>query len=147
MHLAIPGVATNTYTVLGVASARIYHAQLNTKTPEWCYSRMKGTLVFGKDRDPDTIENAPMAPSVQAGNHWFRLLDAVSGKPVWIFKVRSGSGFVYEIDRPFFHAFQGKSRRFGFLFENDDEASALAKEVISQISPPRKPLRILCPWL
>ncbi|KAF5384440.1 hypothetical protein D9615_003336 [Tricholomella constricta] len=133
-------LSPDTYTILAVASARIYHAQLNTKVPEWCYSRMRGTLVFGMDSQPaDRLANrfgAPPTPNVvEPVTYWFRLLEAASGKPTWMFKVHED--FVYELDRPFFHAFQGRSRRFGFLFEDDDEANALAKEVISQTCPPR----------
>ncbi|KAG6889948.1 hypothetical protein C0995_013475 [Termitomyces sp. Mi166 len=158
----ISGLAPDSYTIIAIASARIYHAQLATKTPEWCYSRMRGTLVFGRDSEPGEHSepgNKPPVPN-EAGNHWFRLLEPTSGKPIWMFKVPAG--FVYELDRPFFHAFQGKvrnkppsfekmimtgfkSRRFGFLFEDDDEASILGKKVIAQACPPRAPYDTLCP--
>jgi len=134
--MTILGLSPDTYSVLAVASARIYHAQLTTKIPEWCYSRMRGTLVFGKDnKSNDLLANrAPVV--VEPTSYWFRLLDETSGRPIWIFKIPTS--FAYELDRPFFHAFQGKSRRFGFLFENDEEAGALAKKVISQTCPPRQ---------
>ncbi|KAG6829592.1 hypothetical protein H0H87_010741 [Tephrocybe sp. NHM501043] len=133
----ISGLSPDTYTIFAVADARIYHAELTTKTPEWCYSRMKGTLVFGKDSEPE--EHLGYRPPAinETHSYWFRLLDRTSGKPIWMFKVPAG--FVYELDRPFFHAFQGKSRRFGFLFEDDDEASTLAKKVIAHTCPPRMP--------
>lgn len=97
----IPGLPPNSYSVLAIAAARVYHAQLG-KDVTWCYSRLRGTLIFG--RDNDRLINASQA-TFEAGKHWFRLLDADSGKPVWMFKIPSG--FVYELDRPFFHAFQG----------------------------------------
>ncbi|KAG6895825.1 hypothetical protein C0992_012270 [Termitomyces sp. T32_za158] len=138
----ISGLAPSSYTIIAVASARIYHAQLAAKTPEWCYSRMRGTLVFGKDTQAgERPGQRPPAP-IEAGSYWFRLLDSTSGKPIWMFKILAG--FVYELDRPFFHVFQGKeqmvvtgfqSRRFGFLFEDDDEAGILAKKP-SMISLP-----------
>ncbi|KAG6907535.1 hypothetical protein DXG01_008571 [Tephrocybe rancida] len=84
---AIPGLSPNTYTVLAVADARIYHAQLATKTPEWCYSRMRGTLVFGKDCEPGERPGHMPPNASEANSHWFRLLDSTSGRPIWIFKV------------------------------------------------------------
>jgi len=87
--------------------------------------------VLGKD-----IVQAGDPPSVEAENYWFRLLDADSRKPVWMFRIPAG--FSYQLDRPFFHVFQGRSRRFGFLFEDDDEATAFARKVTSQTQPPRK---------
>ncbi|KAF8065161.1 hypothetical protein FPV67DRAFT_1419032 [Lyophyllum atratum] len=133
--MAIPGLPCDTYAVLAVASARVYHAHLSTKIPEWCYSRMRGTLVFGRDNEPHDPLKSRAPAAVDPASHWFRLLDETSGKPVWVFKVPTG--FAYELDRPFFHAFQGKSRRFGFLFEDDEEAGVLGKKVISQTCPPR----------
>ncbi|KAG6840307.1 hypothetical protein C0991_007632 [Blastosporella zonata] len=130
----ISGLPSDTYIIFAVADARIYHAQLTTKTPEWCFSRMRGTLVFGKDCDPREHRGHRPASANEA-SCWFRLLDSASGKPIWMFKIPAG--FVYELDRPFFHAFQGKSRRFGFLFEDDDEAHILAKKVAAHTYPPR----------
>ncbi|KAF9467126.1 hypothetical protein BDZ94DRAFT_1156655, partial [Collybia nuda] len=120
------GLSPNTYSILGTASARVYHAQ-NLRGSEWCYSRLKGTLVFGK--------NIVASDSVDDGeNHWFRLLDVNSGKAIWMFQVPSG--LAYQQDRPFFHIFQGRSRRFGFLFEDDDEAAEFANIVIAETRPP-----------
>lgn len=94
----VPGLPPNTYSVLATASARVYHAQ-NLKGSEWCYSRLKGTLVFGKN----VVDTGPVDG---AENHWFRLLDEISGKAVWMFQVPSG--LAYQQDRPFFHVFQGR---------------------------------------
>jgi len=41
--------------------------------------------------------------------------------------------FEYELDRPFFHVFQGRTRRYGFLFNDDDEAALFGKKVLSQL--------------
>jgi len=41
--------------------------------------------------------------------------------------------FEYAIDRPFFHIFQGRTRQYGFLFHDDDEADLFGKTVISHI--------------
>jgi Wiskott-Aldrich syndrome protein len=97
----IPGLLPNSYSILAAASARVYHAQLSPKSAEWCYSRLRGTLLLG--RDTVQVEDPQ---SVEAENHWFRLLDADSGKPVWMFRIHTG--FSYQVDRPFFHVFQGR---------------------------------------
>jgi neural Wiskott-Aldrich syndrome protein len=151
----VPGLLPNSYSILASASARVYHAQLRPKNAEWCYSRLRGTLVLGKDSNAVHIED-PLRPNnsiVEAESHWFRLLDAESGKPVWMFKFYPG--FSYQLDRPFFHVVQGrvscasidsglfvnvvfpKSRKFGFLFDDDDEAGAFARKVTGQGCPPR----------
>lgn len=136
----VAGLLPDSYTVLAAASARVYHAQLSPKNAEWCYSRLRGTLVLGKDtaqvedplRGPHNHDNT----TTEAEDHWFRLLDTESGKAVWMF--RFYTGFSYQLDRPFFHVFQGRSRRFGFLFEDDDEATAFAEKVASEACSPRK---------
>jgi hypothetical protein len=98
----VPGLPPNSYNVLATTSARVYHAQLSPKSTEWCYSRLKGILVFGKNNT-----NIGLAAEVDdAENYWFRLLDVNSGKIVWMFQVPSG--LAYQQDRPFFHVFQGR---------------------------------------
>ena len=105
-RFVIPGLSQESYTVLAAASSvRIYHAQ--SRSHEWRYSRLKGTLIFGKDNDQQTRSDS-QATSVDVGKYWFRVFDATSRilKPIWVFKLPA-LGFVYELDRPFFHAFQG----------------------------------------
>jgi hypothetical protein len=150
LNVVVPGLLPNSYSVLAVASARIYHAPFNPSNAEWYYSRLRGTLVLGKD----SIVSKELGNSdSEAEDSWFRLLDADSGKPVWMFRIHTGLS--YQQDRPFFHVFQGrvrhltsvlfhfehlfplKSRRFGFLFENDDEATSFARKVTHQTNPPR----------
>jgi len=150
-RVVIPGLSQESYTVLAAASSvRIYHAQ--SRSQEWRYSRLKGTLIFGKDNDQQTRADS-QATSLDIGKYWFRVFDEASGylKPVWVFKLPA-LGFAYELDRPFFHAFQGmvsfgresikrlffdniiQSRRFGFLFEDDDEAGVFHKDVLRETS-------------
>ena len=101
LSIFLPGRLPDAYSILAEASVRIYHAQLSPKNAEWSYSRLRGTLVLGKD-----IPQAGDLPSVEAESYWFRLLDADSRKPVWMFKIPTG--FAYQLDRPFFHIFQGR---------------------------------------
>lgn len=62
--------------------------------------------MFGQDCETgERSGQRPPAP-IEAGSYWFRLLDPTSGKPIWMFKILAG--FVYEVDKPFFHVFQGK---------------------------------------
>jgi hypothetical protein len=37
--------------IVSTASARIYHKPFGASHPEWTYSKIKGLLVFGQDRD------------------------------------------------------------------------------------------------
>jgi Wiskott-Aldrich syndrome protein len=120
------GLEHNPYTTLAVAGARVYHSKLNVKDSQWVYSHWKGTLTFG--RDIDTPANIAQD---EAEKHWFRLADDETGRTVWMFKFPEH--FEYMIDRPFFHVFQGRTRRYGFLFNNDDEAALFGRKVMNQL--------------
>ncbi|KAF8803352.1 hypothetical protein BYT27DRAFT_7195667 [Phlegmacium glaucopus] len=123
------GLEQNPYTIIAVAGARVYHTKLQSKdNNQWNYSRWKGTLSLGRDIDtPQSIAQG----TTEAEKHWFRLADVESGRTVWIFKFPEN--FEYELDRPFFHVFQGRTRRYGFLFNDDDEAALFGKKVMSQL--------------
>jgi Wiskott-Aldrich syndrome protein len=41
----------STQKIVSTASARIYHKPFGASHPEWTYSKIKGLLVFGRDRD------------------------------------------------------------------------------------------------
>jgi Wiskott-Aldrich syndrome protein len=43
----------STHKVLSTASARIYHKSFGASQPEWAYSKIKGLLVFSRDRNVD----------------------------------------------------------------------------------------------
>jgi len=122
------GLEQRPYTIIAVAGARVYHTKLQEKDHQWNYSRWKGTLTLG--RDLDTPENLAQGTS-EAEKHWFRLADVESGRTVWMFKFPEN--FEYELDRPFFHVFQGRTRRYGFLFNDDDEAALFGKKVMNQL--------------
>ncbi|CAA7266192.1 unnamed protein product [Cyclocybe aegerita] len=115
-------------TVLAVAGARVYHTKLNAKDTQWNYSQWKGTLSFGRDIDTP-ISRTNSASDTE--KYWFRLADDETGRTVWMFKFPEQ--FEYLVDRPFFHVFQGRTRRYGFLFNDDDEASMFGNEVINRI--------------
>jgi len=117
------------YTVLAAAGARVYHTKLNVKDSQWVYSHWKGTLTFG--RDVDTPYSIAQGVS-DAEKHWFRLADNQTGRTVWMFKFPEH--FQYVEDRPFFHVFQGRTRRYGFLFNDDDEATLFGNKVLGQLS-------------
>jgi Wiskott-Aldrich syndrome protein len=127
LNVVVPGISPNSYNVLAVASARIYHAPLSYKNAEWCYSRLRGTLVLGKDsvQAGDSKELGSIDIGiVDAEDNWFRLLDADSGKLVWMFRFHAGLS--YQQDRPFFHVFQGRvsnriSRSCPFLLNISSE--------------------------
>jgi len=122
------GLEHKPYTIIAVAGARVYHTKLQERDNQWNYSQWKGTLTLG--RDLDTPESIAQGTS-EAEKHWFRLADVESGRTVWIFKFPEN--FEYELDRPFFHVFQGRTRRYGFLFNDDDEAALFGKKVMNQL--------------
>ncbi|KAJ8508524.1 hypothetical protein ONZ45_g9216 [Pleurotus djamor] len=89
------------------------------KKSEWSYSGLRGSLVFGMDKDSH----------IPGEGLWFRLIDNISDRVIWVFKIPKG--LAYEQDRPFFYTFSGMSRKFGFLFSEDDEATKFAQLVTS----------------
>ena len=104
------GLEQNPYTVIAVAGARVYHTKLQERDNQWNYSQWKGTLTLG--RDLDTPESIAQGIS-EAEKHWFRLADVESGRTVWMFKFPEN--FEYELDRPFFHVFQGRVYTSNFI--------------------------------
>jgi len=124
----VSGLEENPYAVLAVAGARVYHTKLNLKESQWVYSRWKGTLTFGRDIEGP---NAPAREVSETERHWFRLADDETGRTVWMFKFPEQ--FEYVEDRPFFHVFQGRTRRYGFLFNDDDEASVFGRKVMERL--------------
>jgi len=108
-RINIFGLSPNIYKVYAVGSARVYHTQFGAKHNDWTYSRLKGLLVFGKDRVIHSSEaSSGSHVATDAEKYWFRLVDETSGKTVWMFKVPAG--FEYHLDRPFFHIFAGRVR-------------------------------------
>lgn len=102
---AVAEFETNTHTIHAVASARLYHTQLNVKNCEWSYSRLKGTLSFGRDW---SSKSAGQGGAQDSEKYWFSLVDKDTGRAVWMFKIPPGMD--YQVDRPFFHVFQGRVR-------------------------------------
>ncbi|KZP30806.1 hypothetical protein FIBSPDRAFT_725384 [Athelia psychrophila] len=116
-----------THKIIATGSARIYHkAFANYQDSEWTYSKTKGLLVFGRDVDPP-VDNADSAQDIHTEIYWFRLVDPSTDRVVWMLRVPDN--FQYQKDRPFFHAFCGSSRMFGFCFDEDEEASTFYTEV------------------
>ena len=92
---------------------------------QWVYSRLKGTLVFGYDHHCAEVETTSAEATLASDGNidrekaganggggrewWFQLVDDESDKVVWKFKLPLSPGykFNYELDRPFFHVFQG----------------------------------------
>ena len=141
---SVSGLEQVAFTVLAVAGARVYHTKLSANDNQWNYSQWKGTLSLC--RDIDTVDSGGTSDTEK---HWFRLADDQTGRTVWMFKFPEN--FDYAVDRPFFHVFQGRvrlvvihlhpiyltqpiqTRRYGFLFNDDDEASMFAQKVMNQI--------------
>lgn len=132
-------------SIHAIATARIYHTHLDSKhSNDWVYSRLKGTLTFGRNwssslhgsaginRESLVVgESGSAAAATGKGMYWFTLADDMTGKTIWMFQVPV-EGFMYEVDRPFFHVFNGRTRKYGFLFDDDDEASLFSRKVINE---------------
>ncbi|KAG2040672.1 hypothetical protein BDR03DRAFT_948215 [Suillus americanus] len=116
--------------VLATAAVRIYYAPFNNPHLNWSFSKLKGILVFGRDRDTHHGTSPP-----KRGGHgvrlkekyWFRLVDMKTDRVVWTFSIPEV--FEYTKDKPFFHYFSGTSRMFGLCFDEDEEASVFYKKV------------------
>ncbi|CAL1709675.1 unnamed protein product [Somion occarium] len=129
--------------ILATASARVYHAPFGGRQTSWSPSGLSGILVFGRDRltlHPD--KRLGIGPgSTLEQNFWFRLVDLQSGKGlVWMHQI--AEDLEYRLDKPFFHEFRGKTRMFGFRFDEDAEANKFYKKVTSHLrtitaSPPK----------
>ncbi|TFY65768.1 hypothetical protein EVG20_g5322 [Dentipellis fragilis] len=118
----------NSNKIIAAGPARIYHATFGAADSDWSFSGLRGILVFGCDaRVPVHRTNA--AP--YGATYWFRLVDMRRGKVVWVHQVQDV--IEYEAEKPFFHVFCGKSRKFGFRFEEDDDAVIFLQEVTQRI--------------
>ncbi|KIJ64783.1 hypothetical protein HYDPIDRAFT_167598 [Hydnomerulius pinastri MD-312] len=123
----------STQKVIATAAVRVYYAPFINPHVNWSYSKLKGILVFGRDR-----EGVPDAPPPDRGTHglrlkekyWFRLVDVKTDRVVWMFSVPEV--FEYKKDKPFFHYFSGSTRMFGFCFDEDEEAGVFHKKVIDR---------------
>jgi len=104
----LSGLEQNPYTILSIASARVYHTKLSDKDNKWTYSQWKGKLFFCRD-----VDNTSDGRVTETEKHWFRLADEETGRTVWMFKFPEN--FEYAIDRPFFHIFQGRVRSYTYL--------------------------------
>jgi len=106
----LSGLEQNPYTVLCIASARVYHTKLSDKDNKWTYSQWKGKLFFCRDVDNTILASNGRVTEVE--KHWFRLEDEETGRTVWVFKFPEN--FEYAVDRPFFHIFEGRVRSYDF---------------------------------
>ncbi|KAI0319340.1 hypothetical protein OF83DRAFT_1055149 [Amylostereum chailletii] len=124
--LTILPTATN--KIITAAPARIYHAAFGAPEQEWSYTGLKGVVVFGYDN------HVPMNTfdrNTYVTSYWFRLVDLRKGTIVWAHEVREI--IEYEAEKPFFHVFGGKSRKFGFRFDEDEDAAIFLQEVTERI--------------
>ncbi|KAH9936712.1 hypothetical protein B0H21DRAFT_698985 [Amylocystis lapponica] len=120
--------------VIAVAAARVYHAPFGAQHDSWAYSGLRGLMVFGRERitvrGDRKFGTGPGTSFEQ--KYWFRLIDMSSGKGVvWMHQITEN--FEYCLDKPFFHIFPGKTRMFGFCFEEDAEAGKFYKKVTGRL--------------
>lgn len=128
-------------SIHAIANARIYHTQLSAKkngangggstNEEWIYSRLKGTLKFGQNwTSTSTVDPYSKKQGNTGSQYYFALADDMTGRTIWMFQIPTT--FLYEVERPFFHIFNGRTRKYGFLFEDDDEAALFSRKVINE---------------
>ncbi|KAF6751141.1 hypothetical protein DFP72DRAFT_1071682 [Ephemerocybe angulata] len=123
-------------SIHAIATARIYHTELHSQRDEWTYSQLKGTLKFGQNWSTSKHGTAPSPynrrQSVDdAAQYWFTLSDDMTGKTIWMFQIPV-PGFFYEVDKPFFHVFNGRTRKYGFRFDDDEEAAIFSRKVVNE---------------
>jgi hypothetical protein len=111
-HIALSDLTPDLYKTYSMASARLYHTPFTADGHDWTYSKLRGKLVFGRDRSVPTAETASTVQvdhgACDTDKFWFRLVDGVSGKTVWMFRVPAILNYQQEL--PFFHVFHGKVR-------------------------------------
>ena len=111
------------YKVIATAAVRVYYAPFNNPHLSWSYSKLRGIIVFGRDREgpglvsPSGAPALPLSPQLadrgiglgRGSRHkekfWFRLIDVKTNRVVWMFSVPEV--FEYYKDKPFFHYFSG----------------------------------------
>lgn len=97
------------YKVYATSSAKLYHTDFGTDPTDWKYLRVKGYLVFGRDRIVTRSDRATAdCGVVDVEKYWLRIIDERSGRLLWVFNIPSG--WEYQRDKPFFHIFRGRVR-------------------------------------
>ncbi|KAF5392761.1 hypothetical protein D9757_001034 [Collybiopsis confluens] len=133
---------------LAQVPAKLYHAKFSAAEYEWQFFNQRGTILFGQDQtnqagvgatDPSAevagLTESPQTSGLSDTTYWFRLRDDSTGKISWMFQLPEDCS--YRIDKPFFHFFSGRSRMWGFLFDNDQEGLAFGE--LSGITSKRAP--------
>lgn len=139
----------NTQKVIATAAVRVYYAPFINPHLNWSFSKLKGILVFGRNREglvPPLGVSAPQASAHPAHSdraatikaygprlkerYWFRLIDIKTDSVVWVFPIPEV--FEYHKDKPFFQYFSGTTRMLGFCFEEDEEADIFFRKVIDR---------------
>lgn len=109
------------YTPLCMTNSpvKIYHT--HSASTEWKYYGHRGVLVFGKE-----------SFATKDDEFSFKLFlcdEEGTWRTLWVFKL-DGKGFDYRVDHlPSFHWFHGLTRKFGILFEDDDDAGVFARVI------------------
>ncbi|KAI6020194.1 hypothetical protein PISMIDRAFT_93625 [Pisolithus microcarpus 441] len=117
----------NTQKVIATAAVRVYYAPFINPHLNWTFSKLKGILVFGRDRGGLDRGGTQGHGLRLKEKYWFRLIDVKTDRVVWMFSVPEV--FEYCKDKPFFHCFTGTTRMFGFCFDEDEEADVFFKKV------------------
>ncbi|KAI0922926.1 hypothetical protein AcW1_002558 [Taiwanofungus camphoratus] len=119
--------------VIAAAPARVYHASFGARQDSWTYTGLQGMLVFGRDRVKVYADRKlGTGPGTSfEHNYWFRLIDTTGRGVIWIHQIPDN--FQYQLDKPFFHVFPGKTRMFGFRFDEDLDAEKFYRKITSRL--------------
>lgn len=91
----------STHKIIATANARVYHTPFGASHHDWTYSKIKGILVFGRDREVfgGDKSSASLAQGYRLSEtYWFRLVDTTTDRVVWMLRVPEV--FEYHKDRP-----------------------------------------------
>lgn len=89
---------TTVHRVIATANARLYNAPLGKTDPNWKYSKIKGILVFGRDRSAGTSTASLSEGYSLSETYWFRLVDTATDRVVWMLRIPES--FDYHQDKP-----------------------------------------------
>ncbi|KAI0032062.1 hypothetical protein K488DRAFT_78698 [Vararia minispora EC-137] len=123
-------LSSSTMKIITAAPARLYEARYDSPLNAWESSRIKGIVVFGHD-------SAARSSRRHTTSYWFKIVDIRRGKILWEHDVHQL--IEYEAEMPFFHSLSAKPCKFGFRFDEDEDAAIFFQEVAQRVAEICKP--------
>lgn len=104
-------VPADSAKIVTATVARVYAAPPTSGS--WVFTGLEGVVAFVRDYDRSTF--------------YLKLVDLAGRGVVW--EQEMYEGFVYHVDRTFFHTFEGDECFVGLAFADEAEAATLAKKI------------------